>query len=118
MEKKLKDLRESLAVDKMLLLVAMLESRDVKIFKNCQSLGGESCIRVQVDDISLSVYKKHGLFGNVYYSIDGMRLAPHVHEKLLQKMRFCCAAQQREKLRLESARIKACRCYVTCLNNS
>ena len=116
MMKAMEKMKEKLAVDKMLLLGVMLDSSEVKIVDNCHSLGGERCIRVQVEDISLLVYKKHGLFGLVYYSIDGMKLTPKIKEKLLQKIRLCRADQQRDALSREIARIRACRTYVNYRN--
>ena len=116
MTKTMKKMKAELALDKMILLGVMLDRSEVKIVDNCHSLGGERCIRVQVEDISLLVYKGHGLFGSVYYSIDGMKLTPKIKEKLLHKIRLCRAAQQRDALSQEIARIRACRTYVSYRN--
>ncbi len=116
MSEALKALRESLATDKLLLLATMLDSCDVQILERSQDLGGEPCIRVQVEDFCLKVYKERGLFGAVY-SLDGVRLTPKLKEKLLQKIRLCRAMREREAISKELARIRAERAYVQSRNN-
>lgn len=112
----LKELRESLATDNMLLLASMLDSGDVRIHENSRDLGGNLSIRVQVEDICLKVYKERGLFGAVY-RLAGERLTPKLKEKLLQKIRVCRAVRERELISIEIATIRAKRAYVNSRNN-
>lgn len=112
----LKELRESLATDNMLLLASMLDSSDVRIHENSRDLGGNLLIRVQVEDICLKVYKERGLFGTVY-RLAGERLTPKLKEKLLQKIRASRAVRERELISIEIATIRAKRAYVNSRNN-
>lgn len=111
----LKELRESLATDYMLLLATMLDSGDVRICENSRDLGGNLMIRVQVEDICLKVYKERGLFGTVY-RLAGERLTPKLKEKLLQKIRVCRDVQERELISIEIATVRAKRAYVNTRN--